>query len=92
MQYIGLILIIALVVVLNMFFYARYNRKIEEKMMELGVSDYDSSRQWGFVSIGPFKWVGKGQTVYKISYEKDGHFKELWVKFGALGGPVWKEF
>ncbi len=92
MQYIGLILIFAIVAVINLIFYAGYKRKIEEKMMELGVFDYDASRQWGVFTVGPFKWVGRGQSVYKIAYEKDGHYKELWVKFGTFGGPVWKEF
>lgn len=41
-------------------------------------------------STGPFLWVRRGRTVYRIEYRKDNEVKEGWVKFGDLSGPDWR--
>lgn len=90
MNFLIIIPIIIFVIAIIVLQHSRYNRLIHEKVEELGGTYLDHQRRWGFISIGPYKVVGKGQTVYCFTYLLDDIEKEGWVKFGSLFGPDWR--
>lgn len=90
MEVIAVIMLVVFIGAFIVFQYSRYNRLIHEKIEEMGGNHLNHERRWGFIGIGPYKMVGKGQTVYWFSYEINGHRKEGWVKFGSIFGPDWR--
>lgn len=85
-----LLIMVPLVIVIIIYQYSGHKKAIESKVEEVGGQLIEYKRRWGVIGIGPFKLVGKGQTVYSFTYEFEGETKEGWVKFGRLFGPDWR--
>ena len=91
MESIGIVIIImAVAIPLIMFQTSRYEGLIQDRVQSMGGRYLSHDREWGLIGAGPYKLVGKGQTVYRITYELEGTTKEGWVKFGGLMGPDWR--
>ena len=88
----GLIAVILLVAIVPIILLVNSGResKIEERVRTMGGRLQSSERRSIFTGLGPFHVVGKGRSVYRYTYEKDGSQHEGWVRFGGLMGPDWK--
>ncbi len=84
------ILVLAVAVPLIIFQKSRHEALIKEKISQIGGTYIDHNREIGLLGAGPFKLVGRGQTVYHINYRIGVQAKEGWVRFGGLGGPDWR--
>ncbi|WDV46419.1 hypothetical protein PV797_01680 [Clostridiaceae bacterium M8S5] len=63
--------------------------RITEKISSIGGTLINYEKR-GIFSGSPFKIIGRGVRVYKVSYEINGEQKIGWVKIGGLFGPDWK--
>jgi len=86
----GITGVLAIIVVYYWFSGAR-EKKIHEKIESMGGKVDAIERRNFFTGIGPFTIVGKNKVVYRIVYKISGQTKEIWVRFGGLFGPEWKE-
>ncbi|MBF8984507.1 hypothetical protein IZY60_13255 [Lutibacter sp. B2] len=86
----GLVFIIVIGTIIHFVRIEKYKDSIASRIDSFGGRLISYERCGLFTSIGPFKFVGKGKTVYKIEYEVDGIKKVGWVRFGGIFGPDWK--
>ena len=85
---IGIVLILTFAIVLFLYQSVHHERKIGEKISELGGNIIKLERK--YFSYGPLKWEIGDKTVNRIEYEINGEYYEGWVKFGGLMGPDWR--
>lgn len=85
-----LIIITLIIVIVTVFTNKCHSRIIEEKMIELDAELITKKRRIGLYNVGPYKWVGKNEVVYRIEYTLDSETKEGWVKFSLWTGADWR--
>ncbi len=91
MEVFYVLVLIALIVPLAIWQTKRYKRLIHEKIQAIGGIYVSHNREWGALfSSGPFKLVGRGQSVFSFTYTIHKEMREGWVKFGGFRGPDWR--
>ena len=73
------------------WFSGTREKTIHEKIESMGGKVDAIERRNFFSGIGPFTIVGKNKVVYRIVYRVNDQRKEIWVRFGGLLGPEWRE-
>jgi hypothetical protein len=84
------IILVFIGIAISIYFIQKVNHeaKINEQIRSIGGSVISfESRTF---NTGPFLFVGKGRTVYRIEYQVGDEIKEGWVRFGGLFGPDWR--
>jgi hypothetical protein len=88
MEALALVIFVCFAVMIAIIQVKIQKRKIIEQMLSMGCKVISIERK--VFHTGPFVWVKRGRTVYKIRYKKDKEEKEGWVMFGDLSGPDWR--
>ena len=85
------VIAIAVVIAIVIFANGAREKKIHEKVESMGGEVSSIERRNFFSGIGPFTIVGKNRVIYRVVYKVDGQTREIWVRFGGLFGPEWRE-